>query len=132
MCGEASRHTAEAEFAFLNVQFLFARSAQNEHIGGKSCFQPRFSLHKYRIVLEEVLCRDKNFVPVHKQRIVKEYGRMEVKLHLNFLAGIFHTVRFISLRHMVVNMWTHLNLRTIKIHTEYLFIRCSWWNQIYE
>ena len=65
MCGEANRHLAEAEVAFLNVQFLFARSAQNERIGGKSCFQPRFSFQKYRIVLEEVLCRDKNFVPVH-------------------------------------------------------------------
>jgi len=55
---------------------LFARSAQNERIGGKPCFQPRFSFQKYGIVLEEVLCREKNFVPVHKHRIVKTYGRV--------------------------------------------------------
>jgi hypothetical protein len=118
MCGEANRHLAEAEVAFLNVHFLFARSAQNELIGGKSCFQPRFSFQKYRTVLEEVLCRDKSFVPVHKQRMVKTYGRVEVKLHLNFLKGLFHRViRFISLRHVVVNMWAQLNLRAIKMHT---------------
>jgi hypothetical protein len=80
----------------------------------KSCFQPRFSFQKSRIVLEEVLCRGKNFAPVRKQRIVKAYGVAEVILHLNFLAGLFHRVRFISLRHMVVNM---VVLRAIKMHT---------------
>jgi len=121
MCGEANRHIAEAEVAFLNVQFLFARSAQNERIGGKSCFQPRFSFQKYRIVLEEVLCRDKNFVPVHKRRVVKTYGRVEVKLHLNFLVGLCHRVRLISLRHMVINMWAQLNLTAIKMHTYFVY-----------
>ena len=116
MCGEANRHLAEAEVAFLNVQFLFARSVQNERIGEKSCFQPRFPFQKSRIVLEEVTCRDKNSDPVRKQRIVKKYGGAEVILHLNFLAGLFHRVRFISLRHMAVNMGAHLNLRAIKMH----------------
>jgi len=68
-------------------------------------FSTTFPFQKYRIVLEEVLCRDKNFVLVRKQRIVKTYGGVEVILHLNFLAGLFHSVRFISLRHMVINMW---------------------------
>lgn len=117
MCGKANRYLAEVEVAFLNLQFLFARSAQNERIGDKSCFQLRFSFQEYRIVLEELSCRDKNFLPVRKQRIVKTCGRVEVKLHLEFLAWLFHSVSFISLRHVVVNMWAQLNLTAIKIHT---------------
>ena len=54
---------------------------------------------------------------MRKQRIVKTYGRVEVKLHLDFLAGLFHRVRFISLRHVVVNMWAHLSLTAIKMRT---------------
>jgi hypothetical protein len=42
MCGEANRHLAEAEVAFLNVQFLFARSAQNERIGREVVFSTTF------------------------------------------------------------------------------------------
>lgn len=54
---------------------------------------------------------------MRKQRIVKTYGKVEVKLRLDFLAGLFHRVRFFSLGHVVVNMWAQLNLTAIKIHT---------------